>query len=82
MPGAAQSATTPRINQRAGVAQYVVDAGKGTPIQGHGGFVVLHFKALAASASTPVSLQFVAAGADGRNVRTGIPAPLAITVGK
>lgn len=80
VPSAAQSATAPRINQRAGVVQYVVAASKDTPIQGHGGFLMLHFKALAAGASTAVSLQFVATGSDGRNVRAAIPAPLAITV--
>ena len=71
---------TPRIFQRAGVMQYVVAAGKDSPIQGDGGFLVLHFKALAPSASTPLTLQFVATGMDGRNVRANIPAPLAVVV--
>jgi general secretion pathway protein D len=80
IPSGLSTDATPRINQRAGVVQYVVTASKDSPIQGDGGFLVLHFKALAASASTPITLQFAAAGADGRNVRAGIPAPLAVAV--
>jgi general secretion pathway protein D len=80
IPSGLSSDSTPRINQRAGVVQYVVAAGKDSPIQGDGGFLVLHFKALAPSASTPITLQFAAAGADGRTVRAGIPAPLAVAV--
>ena len=62
--------------------QFVVAASKDSPIQGDGGFLVLHFKALAASAATPVTLQFAATGVDGRNVHTAIPAPHAIAVSK
>jgi general secretion pathway protein D len=80
IPSGPATDATPRINQRAGVVQYVVAAAKDSPIQGDGGFLVLHFKALAASASTPITLQFAAAGADGRNVRAAIPAPLAVAV--
>jgi general secretion pathway protein D len=80
IPSALPAPATPRINQRAGVAQYVVAASKESPIQGDGGFLVLHFKALTASAATPITLQFAAAAADGRSVRPGIPAPLSVAV--
>jgi len=80
IPSDLPAPATPHINQRAGVVQYVVAAGKNSPIQGDGGFLVLHFKALAPSTSTAVTLQFTAAGADGRNVRANIPAPLTVAV--
>lgn len=80
IPSDLPAPATPRINQRAGVVQYVVAAGKNSPIQGDGGFLVLHFKALAPSAATAVTLQLAAAGADGRNVRANIPAPLSVAV--
>jgi general secretion pathway protein D len=80
IPSALPSPASPRINQHAGVVQYVVAAGKVAPIQGDGGFLVLHFKALAPSPSTSVTLQFVAADADGHNVRANIPAPLMVAV--
>ena len=72
----------PRINQHAGVVQFVVAASKDSPIQGDGMFLVLHFRALAPSNSSPVTLQFAATGVDGRNVHTAIPAPHAIAVSK
>jgi hypothetical protein len=80
IPGDLPAPATPRINQHAGVVQYVVAAGKNSPIQGDGGFLVLHFKALAPSAATAVTLQLAAAGADGRTVRANIPAPLTVAV--
>jgi general secretion pathway protein D len=80
IPSSLPSPSSPRINQHAGVVQYVVAAGKDAPIQGDGGFLVLHFKAMAPSPSTSVTLQFVAAGADGHNVRANIPAPLMVAV--
>jgi general secretion pathway protein D len=82
IPSALPTPATPRINQHAGVVQYVVAASKESPVHGDGPFLVLHFKALAASKSTPITLQFVATGADGRNVRAGVPPPLAIAVRK
>jgi Cohesin domain len=82
IPTSLSTPATPRINQRAGVMQYVVIASKDSPIQGDGGFLVLHFKALSSSASTPVTLQFAAAGADGRNVHATLPAPLTVAVSK
>jgi general secretion pathway protein D len=75
-----RSVVTPKINQHAGVVQYVVAGTKESPIQGEGSFLVLHFKALGPAASTPVALQFVAAGVDGRSIRSGVPAPLAINI--
>lgn len=80
IPSSVKSTAVPRINQRAGVAQYVVSANKDSPLKGDGGFLVLHFKALARSGSTPIVLQFVATGADGRDVRVGVPAPFAVSI--
>jgi general secretion pathway protein D len=80
IPADIQSTATPKINQRAGVVQYVLAATKDSKVQGDGGFMVLHFKALAPAASTPITLQFVGAGADGRNIRAGVPAPLTVAV--
>jgi general secretion pathway protein D len=82
IPGTLQSAAMSRINQRAGVAQYVVSGAKESLMQGEGGLLVLHFKALTPSASTPISLQFEAVSADGRNARVALPAPLSMTIGK
>jgi general secretion pathway protein D len=80
IPSGLQSAATPKINQRAGVVQYVVTGSKDSTVQGEGNFLVLHFKALNPSTSTPITLQFSGVGADGRNIRAGVPAPLAITI--
>jgi general secretion pathway protein D len=80
VPSSLQAATAPHINQRAGVAQYVLAATKESPIEGNGAYLVLHFKALAVSGSTPITLQFAATGLDGRSARAGLPAPLAITI--
>jgi general secretion pathway protein D len=82
VPPALQAAATSRSNQRAGVVQYVVVGNKDSLVQGEGDFLILHFKPLKPSASSPITLQFVAAGSDGRNVRAAVPAPLALTVGK
>jgi hypothetical protein len=80
IPADIQSTATPKINQRAGVVQYVLAATKDSKIQGDGGFMVLHFKALAPATSTPITLQFVGTGVDGRNIRAGVPAPLTVAV--
>jgi hypothetical protein len=80
IPASLQSASAPRINQHAGVVQYVVAFPKDSPMQGDGDVMVLHFKALGAAASTPITLQFVATGADGRGIRAGVPGPLAINI--
>jgi general secretion pathway protein D len=82
IPSALPTPATPKINQHAGVVQYVVAASKDSPVHGDGPFLVLHFKALAASKSTPITLQFVATGTDGHNVRAGIPAAHSVSVGK
>jgi general secretion pathway protein D len=80
IPADIQTAMPAKINQRAGVVQYVVAFPKDSPVQGQGSYLVLHFKAMGPAESTPVTLQFVATGADGRNIRAGVPAPLAINV--
>ncbi len=82
IPSSLPTPAAPRINQHAGVVQYVVAASKESPVQGDGPYLVLHFKSLAASKSTPITLQFVATAPDGHNVRAGIPAPLQVTVDK
>ena len=81
IPPEAHSASPPKINQSAGVVQYVISLPKESPLQGEGGFLVLHFKALGQAAATPVTVQFVATAADGRSIRAGVPAPLAINIG-
>jgi hypothetical protein len=80
IPSRLEGATPPLINQRAGVLQYVVPATSDSPVQGDGGFVMLHFKALTPTSSTPLSLQFTAAAADGRVIRVAMPAPLILAI--
>lgn len=81
IPADLQSASPPKINQHAGVVQYVVALPKESPLQGEGSLLVLHFKALGPAASTPVTLQFVATGPDGRSIHAGVPAPLNVNIG-
>lgn len=79
IPGSAQGGA-PRINQRAGVAQYVVAATKESPVAGDGAYMVLHFRPLTISASTPVSVQFAAMTTDGRPARLNLPSALSVAV--
>ena len=80
VPGALQAASAPRINQGVGNAQMVVAASKDSPVKGTGNLLVMHFTALAANASTPISLQFAASGADARDAGAVVPRPLAVKV--
>jgi len=79
IPSSAQGGA-PRINQRAGVAQYVVAATKESPVAGDGAYMVLHFRPLTISASTPVSVQFAAMTTDGRPARLNLPNALSVVV--
>jgi general secretion pathway protein D len=79
IPSSAQGGA-PRINQRAGVAQYVVAATKESPVAGDGAYMVLHFRPLTISASTPVSVQFAAMTTDGRPARLNLPNALSVAV--
>lgn len=79
IPSSAQGGA-PRINQRAGVAQYVVAATKESPLAGDGAYMVLHFRPLTISASTPVSVQFAAMNIEGRPARLNLPNALSVVV--
>jgi general secretion pathway protein D len=79
IPSSAQGGV-PRINQHAGVAQYVVAATRESPVAGDGAYMVLHFRPLTISASTPVSVQFAAMTIDGRPARLNLPNALSVVV--
>src|SRR5262249_25915793 len=51
---------TPRLNQIAGIVQYVVNASTEKPARGEGSLIVLHFKALTPNSGTRISLQTAA----------------------
>lgn len=80
IPAEFQAASMPRINPGAGNVQMVVAASRAAPVQGTGNLLVLNFTALAASTSTPVSLQFAATGDNARDAGAVVPRPLPIAV--
>ena len=71
---------TPRLNQIAGVVQYVVNASTEKPARGEGSLMVLHFKALAAHAGTRISLQTAAVAASGASLAPTNQQPLTLVV--
>lgn len=80
VPNSLQDASKPRINSRVGNVQMMVVGSKESPVQGSGNLLVLHFRALAASDSTPISLQLTASNGDGRDAGVTVPRPLPVTV--
>ena len=79
VPTAAAKAL-PKINQMAGVVQYVVNAAADAPAHGEGSLILLHFKALAPNSSTRVSLQLAAVQASGATMPPATQQPLTIVV--
>ena len=75
-----QSKSIPRINQIAGVAQFVVNASAEDPVSGEGGLIVLHFRAAAPHPASKVSLQLAAVGANGVTMPPRAQEPLTIVV--
>jgi len=76
----AASAATPRLNQIAGVVQFVVNAPPDAPLHGDGSLMTLHFKALAPNPGTRVSLQVALVGANGASMAPANLAPLTVVV--
>jgi general secretion pathway protein D len=70
----------PRLNQIAGVVQFVVNATAEKPARGDGSLIVLHFKALAPNSGTRVSLQMAAVAASGASMTPTHQPPLTIVV--
>ncbi len=80
IPSDIRGTTLPRINQIAGVVQFVANASADAPMQADGSLLVLHFKALTPSATTKISLQWGALAANGMNIPPTQPPPLTIVV--
>jgi general secretion pathway protein D len=80
VPAALQAASQPQINARVGNVQMMIATSSDAPVQGTGDLMVLHFTALTASKTTPISLQFAATGADGHDAGVVAPRPLAVAI--
>jgi general secretion pathway protein D len=80
IPGSIRPVTVPRINQIAGVVQFVATASTEEPVQGNGDLLVLHFKALKPNPATKISLQLAAIAASGGNIPAAQQPPLTIVV--
>lgn len=80
IPSDVKAVTVPRINQIAGVVQFVANASGDTPVQGDGSLLVLHFKALTPNPATKISLQLAAVGTSGANMPPTAQQPLTIVV--
>jgi general secretion pathway protein D len=76
----AGNAAVPRLNQIAGVVQFVVNATPEAPAHGDGGLMTLHFKALAPNPGTRVCLQMALVGASGAALSPTAQQPLTIVV--
>jgi general secretion pathway protein D len=72
--------SAPRLNQIAGVVQFVVSATPAEPARGDGSLMVLHFKALAPNTGTRLSLQMAAVAANGASMAPTNQSPLTIVV--
>lgn len=70
----------PRLNQIAGVVQFVINATADKPARGEGSLMVLHFKALAPSSATRVSLQLGAVAASGTSIAPANQEPFTLAV--
>jgi hypothetical protein len=80
VPGDIKATALPRINQIAGVVQYVLNASADNPVSGDGGLIVLHFKATTPNPSTRVSLQLAAVATSGAAMPPTVQQPLTIVV--
>jgi general secretion pathway protein D len=80
VPGELQASAIPRINQIAGVVQFVVSATPENPVSGDGGLLVLHFKATAPNAASKISLQLSAVNASGVSMPPANQEPLTLAV--
>ena len=80
VPPDLQAGSAPKINAAVGNVQMMVAGTNDLSVKGSGKLMVLHFTALAASGSTPISLQFSATGSNQRDVGAMVPRPLAIAV--
>ena len=74
------NAAAPRLNQIAGVVQFVINAAPDKPARGDGSLMVLHFKALTPNAGTRLSLQMAAVAASGTSMSPTNQQPLTIVV--
>ncbi len=80
VPADLQATSIPRINQIAGVVQFVVSASAENPVSGEGGLIVLHFRATTPNPATKVSLQLAAVGTSGATMPPKVQEPLTIVV--
>ncbi len=80
VPDEARASAVPRINQIAGVVQLVANASGDATIHGTGSLLVLHFKALAPSAASKITMQVAAIAASGVNVPPAAQAPFVVVV--
>jgi hypothetical protein len=80
VPGDLQAMSIPRINQIAGVVQFVVNADGENPLTGDGGLMVMHFRATAPHAGSKLSLQLSTVSTSGATQRPTVEEPLTIVV--
>jgi general secretion pathway protein D len=80
VPADVQAISIPRINQVAGVVQFVVNASAETPISGDGSLMVLHFRATSQNLGSKLSLQLSTVSTSGAAQRPTAQEPLTIVV--
>ena len=80
VPDEARASAVPRINPVAGIVQLVANASGDATIHGTGSLLVLHFKALAPSAASKITMQVAAIAASGVNVPPAAQAPYVVVV--
>ena len=76
----APGAGAPRLNQIAGVVQYVVSSSADKPVRGEGSLMTLHFKALTPNSGTRISMQLAAVAASGSSIAPTNQTPLTLVV--
>jgi general secretion pathway protein D len=76
----ATSDSTPKLNQIAGVVQYVVNASAESPARGEGSLMVLHFKATTPNTGSRVSLQLATVPVSGAALPPTNQQPLTIVI--
>ncbi len=80
VPGDLQATSIPRINQSAGVMQFLISATPENPVLGDGSLIVLHFRATAPNPGSKISLQLAAVGTGGVTMPPKIQEPLTMVV--
>jgi general secretion pathway protein D len=80
IPAALKATALPRVNQIAGIVQYVVEAPADQPVAGEGSLMTLRFRATAPNPASTISLQLAAVSANGATLPPTVQPALTIVV--